>query len=213
MKENRRSDVRAYLKDCLNSAKIDSKYHQKIEDYLNLLVKKNKELNLMSRKLTIEDIILEHVYDSLSPWELFLNYSEISDLGTGGGLPGVLLSIIFPDKKIILIDKSPLKIAFLNELKSKLRLNNVVIEERLVADGILQSDVITCRAFKSIGEILLYTKESFEKGTSYLLYKGRVEKIDEEIAEAKNSFSLSYEVLKTAPLINKERHMVLLKKI
>jgi len=200
-----------YLQQCLDSANINPKFYQKIEDYLNLLIKKNNELNLISRKLTIEDIILEHIYDSLEPYKMFSNYKEITDIGSGGGLPGIPLAIIFPDKKITLIDKSPHKISFLKEVKEKLKLSNVYIEGGLVSEKRFLGDIITCRAFKSIIEILTLTKESFNNGIIYLLYKGRMEKIEEELTYAKTIFNFNNDIKKVAPLINKERYVVFIK--
>ena len=202
--------IREYLKQCLDNAKINIKFHQKIEEYLNLLIKKNSELNLISRRLTIEDIILEHIYDSLDPHLMFSNYKEITDIGTGGGLPGIPLAIVFPDKKITLIDKSPQKISFLREMKDKLKLSNVYIEGGLVSEKKIMGELITCRAFKSIVDILTFTKKNFDNGTTYILYKGKMDKIEEELKNAKTIFNFNSSIKKVAPLINKERNVVII---
>ncbi len=207
------SEINNLLKDILNKLNIDITYLEKIEKYLNILLNKNLEINLISRKLTLNEIIYDHIFDCLACWKYFKKYSSITDLGSGGGLPGLLLSIIFPDKKIILIEKSPVKIKFLKDAVNSINLKNVITVHGTVNEQKIGTDVITCRAFKDIYTILTSTKDFFDNGGIYLLYKGRRELIEGELLRTKKHFNIQEEINKIDKIENKERHIVLIKKI
>ena len=110
------SDVRSILKEYLLYSSVSLDFENEIYNYLKLLIQKNLELNLISRKLDLKTIIVEHIYDSLSGFKYFEKYASITDLGSGGGFPGILLGIVFKEKKIVLIEKSPKKVIFLKDL-------------------------------------------------------------------------------------------------
>ena len=66
---------------------------KKITEYVEFLMEQNENLNLVSRKLDVTTVIDEHIYDCLAPWKMFGDYESITDLGTGAGLPGILITI------------------------------------------------------------------------------------------------------------------------
>lgn len=180
-------------------------------NFLEFLTEKNQELNVISRKLSVETIILEHVYDCIGGFSYFDPFSVISDLGSGGGFPGLLLGIAFPDKTVHLVEKSPKKTAYLNDAVKALGLKNIRVHSCLVNDFHENTDVITCRAFKSTAEILQMTMPYFKKGIPYLLFKGRRETIDEEFKCVKG-LKYSMKIEKICPKIEgKERCMLFLK--
>jgi 16S rRNA (guanine527-N7)-methyltransferase len=191
---------------------INLSYYETVSKYIELLIRKNEDLNLISRKLDIKSIMTDHIYDCLSAWKYFEKYESITDLGTGAGLPGILLSIIYPDKKIELIEKSPKKTGFLEYAKNKLQLNNVKIKNSLVTDIGINSEAVTCRAFKSVYEIISMTTVFFNNNGIYLLYKATMEKINEEIQEAGKKYKFRFEINKIAEKTDKERHLVILYK-
>lgn len=178
-----------------------------IKQYLTFLMENNQNMNLVSRKMSIETVIEDHILDCLEGASFFEPYGSITDLGAGGGFPGLLLAIIFPSKHLTLIEKSPKKSLFLNGTVNYMGLKNVSLINGLVGEQIIDSEVITCRAFKSIKEILNMTTSYFSRGGEYLLYKGRAEKIGQELEEAR-SFKLKYNIHKIAENSGKERHMV-----
>lgn len=179
-------------------------------DFLDFLAEKNQELNVISRKLPLETIILEHLYDCVGGFEYFKPFSVIADLGSGGGFPGLLLGIAFPDKVVHLVEKSPKKGAYLNEAVKTLGLKNVRVHSCLVNDFKEATDVFTCRAFKSVAEIVQMTMPYFKKGTPYLLFKGRKETIDMELSQIKG-LKYTTKLEKICPEIkDKERYMLFL---
>lgn len=198
------------LKDILDNLKI-SNYYKEIEEYVNLLTLENNKLNLFSRKITKDILLKEHIEDCLLPYHYFESYNSITDVGTGGGLPGLLFAIIFPQKKISLIEKSPKKVSFLESVKKRLNLKNVQIILNNVENIDINSEVITCRAFKSICEIINSTKKFFDNNGIYILYKGRMEKIKEEINGCKN-INFNYNIYRLENDFNKERHIIIIKK-
>ena len=85
-----------------------------LQSYLDLLWSANEELNLISRKMTFDDLIDNHVIDCLLPLRHFpTDVKAVADFGSGGGLPGVLYAIQFPDVRFELFEKSKLKQEFL----------------------------------------------------------------------------------------------------
>ena len=184
----------------------------KFEDFLDFLMEKNQELNVISRKLPLETIILEHLYDCVGGFEYFKPFSVIADLGSGGGFPGLLLGIAFADKVVHLVEKSPKKVAYLNEAVKTLGLKNVRVHSCLVNDFKEATDVFTCRAFKSVAEIVQMTMPYFKKGTPYLLFKGKKETIDMELSQIKG-LKYTTKLEKICPEIkDKERYMLFLEK-
>lgn len=180
-------------------------------NFFDFMMKKNGELNVISRKLSAETIILEHIYDCIGGFSYFEPFPVIADLGSGGGFPGVLLGIAFPNKIVHLVEKSPKKAMYLNEAVKILGLKNVRVHSCLVSDFCEKADVITCRAFKSTAEILQMTMSYFKRGIPYLLFKGRRETINEELSNIKG-LKYTMKIEKICPEIReKERCLLFLK--
>ncbi|MCK4797801.1 MAG: 16S rRNA (guanine(527)-N(7))-methyltransferase RsmG [Spirochaetes bacterium] len=183
-----------------------------ISKYFNFLISKNKELNLISRKLDTKTIIIDHIYDCLVGWRFFKEYSSITDIGSGAGLPGLILAILFPEKEISLVEKSHKKTIFLQEAVKFIPLKNVTIFNELVNEHKVNTEVLTCRAFKEIHAILSMTVDFFENNGKYILYKGKNLKIDEEIENAKKKFNISVSINRIEEIKEKERHIVIIQK-
>lgn len=181
-----------------------------LKSYLDLLRTSNEELNLISRKMTDEDLIDNHVIDCLLPLKHFpTDLAHAADFGSGGGLPGVLYALQFPSTKYTLFEKSPLKQEFLNRCK-RLAPNLEVHGEIPLDLGDIK--IVSARAFKPIDVILDVSRSYYSKGGKYFLLKGRREKIDEEIALATKKFKkLEANVVSLkSPLLEVERHLVLI---
>ncbi|MBR6060683.1 MAG: class I SAM-dependent methyltransferase, partial [Spirochaetales bacterium] len=129
-----------------------------------------------------------------------------------GGFPGILLSIVYPDKHFDLYDKSVRKCEYLQNAKRDLRLNNIDIHNGLIAEADICSDVITCRAFKPIQEIVDMTKKYFSRGGHYILYKGRMETISEELTLLQKRYKSDSTIVPLNNINDKQRNIVLLHK-
>jgi len=181
-----------------------------LKQYVELLWASNEELNLFSRKMTVEELVDNHVIDCLLPLKKFpTNLKYAADLGSGGGLPGVIYAIQFPNTRYILFEKSVLKQNFLN--KCKALAPNLVVQGEIPHD-LEKVQIVTARAFKPIDVILDITRAYHGKNGKYFLLKGRQEKIDEEFQLAKKKFKdLKIEsVPLKSPVMDVERHLVLI---
>jgi 16S rRNA (guanine527-N7)-methyltransferase len=181
-----------------------------LKSYIDLLWISNEELNLISRKMTFEDLIDNHVIDCLLPLKSFpKTVKTVADFGSGGGLPGIIYAIQFPEIKFSLYEKSPKKQEFLNLCK-KIAPNVEVLGD--IPQNLEGVDLVTCRAFKPIDVILDISRKYYSQGGKYFLLKGRLEKIDEEISLAKKKFKdlkVTVEPLKS-PILEVERNLVTL---
>ncbi|MCE3010766.1 MAG: 16S rRNA (guanine(527)-N(7))-methyltransferase RsmG [Proteobacteria bacterium] len=197
-------------------------YHQQILDlgfpeaqweglskFLEILSQKNEELNLVSRQMTMKELIENHVIDCLLPLERFPGEVKIcADLGTGGGFPGVIYALAKPEVQFHFYEKSPLKQKYLESLITSLSLSAEVRGE--VKSHLNQADLAIARGFKPVDVILQMTSDFLKNQGKYFLLKGRLGKIKEECAAAtkKNkSLRVVIDPLKS-PVLDVERHLV-----
>jgi 16S rRNA (guanine527-N7)-methyltransferase len=182
----------------------------KLKAYIDLLWATNEELNLISRKMIFEELIDGHVIDCLLPLSKFpRGIKRAADFGSGGGLPGVIYAIQFPEIEWHLYEKSPLKQKFLTECKEIAPNLNIHGEIPKELKGI---EIVTARAFKPIDVILDVSRSYYQNNGKYFLLKGRLEKINEELLLAKKKFKnleVKIETLKS-PVQDVERHLVLI---
>jgi 16S rRNA (guanine527-N7)-methyltransferase len=134
--------------------KLDSAQISKLDDYLTLLHKWNKAINLSAIR-ELDKMRTHHLLDSLSIIP-YINGDKILDIGSGGGLPGIPIAVSMPDAAITLLDSRSKKTRFLEFAKMSLKLSNTqVVQKRLeefYADGLF--DVIVVRAVGPIEELL-----------------------------------------------------------
>ncbi|MGZ3769751.1 MAG: 16S rRNA (guanine(527)-N(7))-methyltransferase RsmG [Bdellovibrio sp.] len=183
----------------------------KLKAYIDLLWAENEELNLISRKMTYEELIDNHVIDCLLPLKKFpFPVKEVADFGSGGGLPGVIYAIQFPDIKFHLYEKSPKKQEFLEKCRKAVAPNLSVHGE--IPKVLKDIDLVTARGFKPIDVILEVSRDYYKNHGKYFLLKARREKIDEEVVLAQKKFKdLKVTVEKIeSPVLDVERHLVLI---
>ncbi|MDA9804728.1 16S rRNA (guanine(527)-N(7))-methyltransferase RsmG [Gammaproteobacteria bacterium] len=184
---------------------------EKIELYIQEALAFNKKHNLFIRA-NKDEVFEKDILDCVPLVEKIEKESKILDLGSGGGFPGVVLAILRPDCEVHLLEKSQKKCYFLNKIKDILKLNNIkVLKQTISKNNTLEEyQTITARAFSSTQNILNLTEKNLKKNGKYLLLKGRIEKIEEEMA-AINTNNYKYEIIE---LDNKkyERHIVQIKK-
>ena len=140
-----------------------------------------------------------------------LRHKSVLDLGSGGGFPGIILSITKPQNPINLLEGSEKKCYFLKKIKHELSLENAnIINQTINQNNTLGTfDVITARAFASTQKILELTQKNTHKKTKYLLLKGKEKTINKELKDIDNT-RYKYEIIKqdTSYL---ERNIILIK--
>ena len=144
----------------------------KLTEYKKILLKENETMNLIG-KSTIIDLDERHLLDCIQIIKYLPEHEKsVMDIGTGAGLPGIILSII-GFKNLHLVEKSPKKSSFLENCKLKLGLNYVVHNKSISEISNLNVDYITARAFASIEKIISMTKKIINKQTKFILHKGK----------------------------------------
>ena len=179
--------------------KVNKEELDKLRKLYDLYKKLNKKINLISRK-DFENFYLHHIIHSLSLLNFINNKNlKIIDLGTGGGLPGLPLSIFLNKCEFYLIDSIKKKIDCVNTIIDELNINNIHTINSRVEDISIQSDIIVSRATSNINNILMWTKNSIKKRGFYLILKGgNVEKelinikLNHKIIELENIYSEEY---------------------
>ena len=162
-----------------------------IDSYINKLKKSNQIHNLVGPS-TIDVAWDRHINDSLQLSEFISKKNaSIIDLGTGAGLPGIILHI-FGHTNILLIDSKMKKINFINEYAQENKIVIKTICTRVEKIKNQKFDFIICRAFAPLTKLLDYSRFFTKRNTSLLFLKGR--SVMKEIEHAKKSFSLKYNV-------------------
>ena len=150
-----------------------------LEKFISIIIEKNKEINIISRKNDEISIIRErHIIDSAQAIDFIdLNDNICSDLGTGAGLPGIVLAIMMKNlnqsMKFKLYEKSHLKSDFLRDVSRKLNLNIEVIEGDIFKKKNLSSDIVIGRAFKPLPVVLELMTKNFANYKNLILFMGK----------------------------------------
>jgi len=185
------------------------------ENLISMIKQKNEIINIISKKnYENEDIRERHIIDSAQIIDFIdLNSNTTSDLGTGGGMPGLIVAIMMKNlknkMKINLFEKSYHKCVFLKEVSKKLKLNTEVIQKDIFKVKNLETGTIMSRAFKPMPIILNLVNENFKKYKNIIFFMGRSGKniLDETLKE----WDLDYEVKKS--ITNDDSFILNIKKI
>ena len=170
----------------LNRKQIDL-----IDSYILKLTKCNQIHNLVGPS-TLDAAWDRHINDSLQLSEFILKKNaSIIDLGTGAGLPGVILNI-FGYSNILLIDSKMKKINFIKEFAYEQNLVIKTICTRVEKIKNQKFDFIICRAFAPLSKLLDYSRFFTKKNTSLLFLKGR--SVKKEIHDAKKFFNFEFDL-------------------
>ena len=151
----------------LNKTQVD-----KLDFYLSSIIKHNKHTNLVGRS-TIENIWDRHILDCLQLTKYIDNKKlKILDLGTGAGLPGVLLSIV-GYQKVLMVDSVKKKTDFVRKIIKELSLTAKIQNKRIENPPIVTHDIIVSRALAPLVKLLTYARMYSNKNTTSLFLKGR----------------------------------------
>jgi 16S rRNA (guanine527-N7)-methyltransferase len=178
---------------------------QKIIDFMRCLHKWNGVYNLSAIR-TYDKMLSHHIADSLSIAS-FVSGQRILDVGTGAGLPGIPLAILYPDKQFVLLDSVGKKIRFLHEVKRLLSLDNVELVNTRVESFSTESlfDIITARAVSSLADMVENSQHLLKSSGCFLLQKGLWP--HDELVDIKDP----YKVIEVkVPLLDAKRHLVMI---
>ena len=145
--------------------------------YEALLLENNRKFNLISK--STENILkTRHILDSAQAIDFIDKSSKIcADLGTGAGFPGIVLSILFKERKypirVDLYEKSPKKCQFLTQVVTKLDLDALVLEKNVLEQKNLEVGTIIARAFKPIQSIFKIVTKNFKNFKNLILFLGK----------------------------------------
>jgi len=157
------------------------------EMFASMLQKRNEEINIISKETAKNEVIRErHIVDSAQIIEFVdLNSNILIDVGSGGGMPGIIISIMIKNQKnsakVHLYEKSHHKSSFLRKVSRDLKLNTKVIQENIFEAQNLESGTIMARAFKPLPIILDLVYKNFNNYKNLIVFMGRNgEKVLEE---------------------------------
>ena len=163
--------------------------------YEDLLIKANKKLNLVGIS-TINDVWTRHFLDSVQVIDFIdKNSYNLVDVGSGAGFPGLVIAIASKDRKtslkVKLIEKSPKKSLFLNEVIDQLKLDAKVLNLNIFEKAYsLDGEVITARAFKPLEKILELIHNKAKNWKKFFIFLGKSGK--EEILRASKIWDIEY---------------------
>ena len=183
-----KNKLEQYLK--ISDISLNEKQIENLIKYLDLLIETNKVMNLTA--IREEEAILEkHFIDSLLLTKLIKDDEKnIIDIGTGAGFPGLVLSIIYPNKNFLLVDSVKKKISFINSVIEKIGLKNVKTSteraEELIKNNREKFDVALCRGVANLRIILEYLIPFLKVNGRFLPQKLNVN----ELEESKNALKI-----------------------
>jgi 16S rRNA (guanine527-N7)-methyltransferase len=163
----------------LNSLNVSRETFLDFEIFISMILEKNKKINLISQETAKNEIIrARHIIDSAQIIDFVdFNQNTTTDLGSGGGMPGIVIAIILKNMKknmkIHLYEKSHHKSIFLKEVSRKLRLNTEIFRENIFNLKKLKTGTIMSRAFKPMPVILDLVYENFLRYTNLIFFMGK----------------------------------------
>ena len=167
------------------------------ESFIGMLIKKNEDINIISKE-TAKNVVIRnrHILDSAQIIDFIdFNCNNLIDLGSGGGMPGIIISIMIKNMKknlkVNLYEKSHHKCNFLKKVSKDLKLNTLVIKKNIFEEENLETGTIMTRAFKPLPIVLDLVFNNFKNYKNLIIFMGKSgEKI---LKESLNSWEFDFE--------------------
>jgi 16S rRNA (guanine527-N7)-methyltransferase len=163
----------------LNSLNVSRETYLDFESFISMVIEKNKEINIISQETAKSSTIRErHIIDSAQIIDFIdLNQNTTTDLGSGSGMPGIIIAIILKNlkknMKVNLYEKSHHKSVFLKEVSKKLELKTEVIQKNVFDLKNIETGTIMSRAFKPMPIVLDLVYENFSNYKNLIFFMGR----------------------------------------
>ena len=149
------------------------------ESFIDMIQIRNQEINIISKESAKNEVIRErHIVDSAQVIDFIdLNSTIITDIGTGGGMPGIIISIMIKNLKksikVNLYEQSHHKSSFLRKVSRELKLNTEIIQENIFDTQNLKSGTIMARAFKPLPIVIELVYRNFSNYKNLILFMGK----------------------------------------
>ena len=199
----------------LNGLNVSRETFLDFENYISMIIEKNKKINIISQNTSSKKTIFErHIIDSAQIIDFVdFNSNTTTDLGSGAGLPGVVVAIILKNMKnnmsVHLYEKSYHKSRFLKEVSEKLNLNTKVFQKNIFEIKNLETGTIMSRAFKPMPVVLDLVYENFSKYKNLIFFMGKSGK--KIFENSKNNWDLDY--IEKKSLTNDDSFLLNIKKM
>ena len=188
---------------------VDDAGAERLLAYIDLLQRWNRTYNLTAVREPAE-MLVQHLFDCLAvvgPLRHVGDIGRLLDVGSGGGLPGVVIALMCPGWQVTCVDTVGKKAAFIQQAAAELRLPNLRSEHaRVEALALPPVDVITSRAFASLRDFVELTRRSLKPGGAWMAMKGK--RPDEEIAQLAPDIDVFHVEQLTVPDLAAERCIV-----
>ena len=199
----------------LNDLNVSRETFLDFENYISMILEKNKKINIISQKTASKKTLIDrHIIDSAQIIDFVdFNCNTTTDLGSGGGMPGIVVAIILKNMKnnmnVNLYEKSYHKSHFLKEVSEKLDLNTKVFQKNIFETKNLETGTIMSRALKPMPVVLDLVYENFSKYKNLIFFMGKSGK--KIFENSKNDWELEY--IEKQSLTNKDSFLLNIKKI
>ena len=199
----------------INHLNVSRETFLDFENYISMILEKNKKINIISQKTASKKAIIErHIIDSAQAIDFVdLNSNTTIDLGSGGGMPGIIVAIILKNMKnnmkVHLYEKSYYKSRFLKEVSEKLNLKTKVIQKNIFEIKNLETGTIMSRAFKPMPVVLDLVYENFFKYTNVIFFMGKSGK--KIFDNSKKNWEMDY--IEKKSLTSEDSFLINIKKI
>ncbi len=199
----------------INGLNVSRETFLDFEDYISMVLEKNKTINIISQKTASKKTIIDrHIIDSAQIIDFVdLNSNTTTDLGSGGGFPGIIIAILLKsmkkDMKVHLYEKSYHKSHFLKEVSKKLNLKTKIFQKNIFEIKNLKTGTIMSRAFKPMPIVLNLVNENFSNYKNLIFFMGKSGK--KIFENSKKKWDMEY--IEKKSLTNEDSFLINIKKI
>jgi 16S rRNA (guanine527-N7)-methyltransferase len=199
----------------LNHLNVSRETFLDFENYITMILEKNKKINIISQNTALKRAIIDrHIIDSAQIIDFVdLNNNTTTDLGSGSGMPGIIVAIILKNMNnninVHLYEKSYHKSEFLKEVSEKLNLKTKIFQKNIFEIKNLETGTIMSRAFKPMPVVLDLVYENFSKFKNLIFFMGKSGK--KVFENSKKKWEMEYVVKKS--ITSKDSFLINIKRI